>query len=66
MCPEVSTLSHHLTYHKLTTLKTTGKTLEEIDLLFAKSSVSESAWAGETIHHDSEKDEKEVTMDERV
>lgn len=66
MCPEVCVLLYRPPPSSLTTWQTTGKTLEEIDLLFAKSSLSDSAWAGEMIHHDSEKDEKEVAMDERV
>ena len=35
--------------------ETTGKTLEEIDLLFAKKSVQDSAWAEHALHHKLEK-----------
>jgi len=46
-------------------IQTTGKTLEEIDLLFARSNMQASAWAREATHHkDIEKEE--VTMDEKV
>jgi hypothetical protein len=53
MCPEVSvSLSQCF---KANTRQTTGKTLEEIDLLFVRSSMKDSAWAQQTVHEDSEK-----------
>ena len=50
MCPEVSSTFSSSAGRVLTIVQTTGKTLEEIDLIFARKELRESAAAKRTIH----------------
>jgi hypothetical protein len=51
---------------KIVFIQTTGKTLEEIDLIFAKDSIKNSDLAREIVAHHNLDDKPTVTMEERV
>lgn len=65
MCPEVSHFACGKYCCCADRIQTTGKTLEEIDLLFARPNMQESAWARQTTHG-SIASKEAVVMDEEV
>jgi hypothetical protein len=69
LCPEVCpfiTRRLHREYTNSVLIQTAGKTLEEIDLIFAKDSVKNSDLAIEVLAHHDVAEKSNVTMIEKV
>lgn len=68
MCPEVQVFPTMARKFDLADLfsQTTGRTLEEIDLIFAKDSVKQSDWAIEVLAHHEVSEKSPVAEVEKV